>query len=155
MLIGVSIALVVESIAVHALIGQRWPVANGVLIVLNIATLWYLGRHYRAVGATPVTVSDDELWIRHGASISARIPWPQVVDISPPDWKAQPPDTTQQYLKLSGGDDPNVLVKVEPPVDTTLVMGVRRRIALFGLRLDDAAAFAEVTTDRVAGRLRP
>ncbi len=154
MLVGLSIALVVESVAVHALIGKRWPIADLVLIVTNVWTLWYLRRHYRAVGENPVVVDNEGILIRHGLSISARVPWSQVVAVTRPEWKDQPTDATRHFLKLSGGDDPNILVRVDPPVVTSLMAGLKRQVALFGLRLDDPAGFVSAVDrdSRISGR---
>ena len=148
-------ALAVESVAIHALIYERWPALDGILLAGNALTIWWMVRHYRAVGAAPIVVQPDVLWIRHGTMTSARVPWSTISDVRVAAWRDQPPDGVSRFLKLSGGDDPNVLVSCDPPADAVVMLGFRRQVSLFGLRLDDPRAFVEACVARVPtpGRL--
>ena len=142
-------ALAVESVAVHALIYQRWPALDGMLIAANILTVWWMVRHYRAVGATPIVVQSDVLWIRHGTMVSARLPWQSITQVRVAAWRDQPPEAAARFLKLSGGDDPTVLISCDPPADVVVMLGFRRPVSLFGLRLDDPRAFVEACAARI------
>lgn len=148
---GLGLALVVESVAVHALLGRRWPVVDLVLVVFNIATVWWLVRHQRAVGDRPVEVGEAGILVQHGTMVRVMVPWAQVARVTRPEWKDQPTDVTPGFLKLSGGDDPNVLVQVEPPVAVALALGLTRQVRVLGLRLDDAPGFVSAV-ERVGPR---
>jgi hypothetical protein len=140
--VGLSIAVAVESVAVHALIYPRAPLLNLALFVANALTIWWLVRQYRSIGDTPILVSADSVLIRHG-SVSADVPRSTIREVALLDWKTVPADTSKGFLKLSGGDDPNVLVSCEPPARVALALGIIRSVSRFGLRLDEPAAFVD------------
>ena len=148
MLIGLSMAMVVESVAVHALVAKRWPLADVVLIVVNVLTLVWLVRHWRAVGDRPLVVRESGLGIAHGTLVAVEVPWSQVRSVTRAAWRDLPTDARQGFLKLSGGDDPSVLVACEPPVPVKM-MGVPKQVSLFGLRPDDASGFVAAAAAHV------
>ena len=49
LVIGISIAIFVESLAVHMLIVQRFPWLALILWLTNVYTIWWLVRDYRMV----------------------------------------------------------------------------------------------------------
>ncbi len=149
MLVGLSMAMVVESVAVHALIAKRWPLADVVLIVVNLLTLGWLVRHWKAVGDRPLVVRDTGLAIAHGTLVAVEVPWAQVRSVKRAEWRDLPTDARAGFLKLSGGDDPSVLVTCEPAVPVKM-MGVAKQVSLFGLRPDDATGFVAAATAYVS-----
>jgi hypothetical protein len=146
LVIGLSIALAVESVAVHALLYERFPLIDIVLLIGNALTIWWLVRQYRRIGDTPILVSDNAVLIRYG-SIRANVPHRRIRDVTQLDWKHVPPDATTGFLKLSVGDDPNVLLTCDPPVKIALTLGISRTVSRFGLRIDEPAAFVKAVRE--------
>jgi hypothetical protein len=143
LLVGISIALVVESVAVHALVYRRWPFVSLALALLNVASIWWLAAEYRAVGEVATTVADDAIRVRYGRRIRADIPLDALREVRIATWKDVPTTSVRGYLKLSGGDDPNVLLMLDPPVRVALLPGIAREVRQLVLRMDQPDRFVE------------
>lgn len=137
--------IVVESAAVHALIYKRWPLASVVLLVLNVWTQWWLWREFSAGGH--VTVRPDSIEVRSGRSIRIVAPRSSVRSVRRPEWRELAAAGTKGYLRIAGGDDPNVLVEFEPGVEARLAFGVKRPVALIGVHLGEAGAIVALFGD--------
>lgn len=139
LMLGIILMIVAESVAVHALVYSRWPMASVALLVLNIATIWWIYREGTAGSCT--TVRETVIEVRHGRSIRLDVPLANVREARVPAWQDIPGTGTSGYLALSGGDDPNALLSLDPPASARLSMGIRRRVSTLGLRLESPAAF--------------
>ncbi len=135
-LVGV---IVVESLAVHALLYPRHPVISLLFLVSNVATVWYLVRELGT--SAPVIVTRDDLDVRSGRSIRLRIPVASVKSVRLPEWRDLPAAGSKGYLKIAGSDDPNVLLILDPPADAALPLGMRRSVSTLGLHLTAPAGF--------------
>lgn len=142
LMFGIILMILAESVAVHALVYSRWPMASVALLVLNIYTVWWIWREGNAASHT--TLVADRLEVRHGRSTRADIPLGSVHDVRVPTWQEVPEAGTAGYHALSGGDDPNVLLTLDPPAALQLVMGIRRPVRVLGLRLESPAEFVSV-----------
>lgn len=147
LMLGIILAILAESVAVHALVYARWPIASVALLVLNIATIRWIYREGTAGSCT--TVAPDAIEVRHGRSTRADIPYASLQDVRVPTWQDVPQAGTAGYLALSGGDDPNVLLHFEPPVKVQLAMGLRRSVSTLGLRLEAPHEFVAAVQGRV------
>jgi hypothetical protein len=147
--VGVSIVLVVESLALHALLLKRWPLLSLVLAVLNAWTIWWLARDYRAVATEPTLVRKSDLYLRLGRRIRGVVPLTDVREVIRPTWQQIPSVATGDYIKMSGADDPNVLVKVANRVTFEGAFGIRRQGMVIGLRLDDPDGFTKLVNERL------
>ena len=148
LLFGIILMIVAESVGMHALLYGRWPYASLALLVLNAATIWWIALELRAE-RTAVMRGDDVL-VRFGRSVSAEIPLAAVRDARVPTWREIPAEGASGYLRLAGGDDPNVLLWLEPPVAIRLAFGIRKHVGVLGLRLDDPQRFVEALRRRTA-----
>lgn len=141
LMLGIILMIVAESVAVHALVYSRWPMASVALLVLNIATIWWIYREGTAGSCT--TVREAVIEVRHGRSMRLDVPLASVRDARVPAWQDIPVTGTSGYLALSSGDDPNVLLTLDPPASARLAMGIRRRVSTLGLRLESPTVFVE------------
>jgi hypothetical protein len=139
LLFGIILMIVAESVGMHALLYDRWPYASLALLLLNAATIWWIVAELRAERFA--ALREDDVLVRFGRSISAELPLASVREASVPSWREVPGDTTPGYLRLAGGEDPNVLLRLDPPVAARLAFGIRKRVSLLGLRLDDPQGF--------------
>lgn len=141
LVIGLGAMLLLESAAVHALLmGRPWWV-HALLLTANASTIWFLWAHDRAVGDRPVSVTEAGIDIPHGLLVRVSAPWSHVAGATRPTWKDLPSDVARGVLKISGFDDPNVLLQFGEPVAAKLGLGVSRAVTTIGLRLDDPDAF--------------
>lgn len=78
LVVGLSLMLLVESVAIHAfLLGKPWWI-HALLLAANASTIWFLVAHDRAIGTRPVLVDDAGIEVRHGMLIAATVPWAKV-----------------------------------------------------------------------------
>lgn len=152
LMLGLILAILAESVAVHALVYARWPIASVALLVLNLATIWWLYREGTAGSCT--TVGDEAIEVRHGRSTRADIPYASLQGVRVPSWQDVPLAGTAGYLTLSGGDDPNVLLRCQPSAKVHLAMGLRRSVSTLGLRLEAPHDFVAAVRGR-AGVAHP
>lgn len=146
LMVGIMLVLAVESAAVHALLSARWPRASFVLLVVNVAAIWWIYRE--ATAGSRTTVAPDAIEVRHGRSTRADIPYASLRVVRVPSWQDVPQAGTAGYLALSGGDDPNVLLRCEPPATVHLAMGLRRSVSTLGLRLEAPHDFVAAVQGR-------
>jgi hypothetical protein len=149
LVVGLSLMLLVESVAIHAfLLGKPWYI-HALLLAANASTIWFLVAHDRAIGTRPVLVDDAGIEVRHGMLISATVPWAKVGAVTTPSWKELPAEVARGYVKASGFDDPNVLVTLREPVRVRLAPGVGVQARVIGLRLDDPKGFLQSASARL------
>jgi hypothetical protein len=141
LVLGITIAVCAESVGAHALIYRRSPLASLVVLVLNIATIWWLVREARAPSG--VAIEGEQLVVRHGRSVTMHIPLAQVQAVRAASWQSVPQQGTAGYLPLVGGDDPNVLLELQPPFSARLTFGIRKTVSLLGLRLEEPGQFID------------
>lgn len=141
LVIGLSAVLVLEGGVIHVMLRSAPWWVHLLLAASNLWVLVFLLRHDRAIGARPILVADGTLTIQHGLLVSATIPLAAVSQVAAVGWRDLPGEVSQGYLKVSGFDDPNVLVTLRDAVRVRLGFGMHRTARVIGLRLDDPASF--------------
>lgn len=71
-------------------------------------------------------------------------------DVRVPTWQEVPEEGTAGFMRLAVGDDPNVLLRLEPPVSVRLAFGLRKNAGLIGLRLDEPQRFVAAVKARLS-----
>ena len=137
--VGFGLAILVESIALHLMLYRRWPIGSLVLLALNVWTIWWLVRDYRALQRLPLVVRDGDVLVRMGRRFSGSVPFASIEDVFRPTWQQVPEVGAAGYLRL--GSDPNVMLRLGGPVTFTGPFGIRKQATLIGLQLDEADEF--------------
>jgi hypothetical protein len=150
LVIGVSIAIVVESLAVHVLIVQRYPWLALILWLTNIYTIWWLVRDYRMVESRPTLLRQDDAIVGIGKRLRGAVPYAIMESVLQPSWQERPGPTTPEYVKLSGTGDPNVLIRLREPYTFIGPMGIRKSGRLIGLEIDDPGGFVRAVNAKIA-----
>lgn len=150
LLAGISLAIVVETVAVHLMLRARHPAAAWILTTLSVVSLLWIVLDHRAVGRNPLALGDGELLLRYGRRFSARVPVAQIAEVSEPSWRDTPPAGTPGYVRLSGFADPNVMLRFRAPVRLSGPAGITRAAERVGLRLEAPAAFVQAVRTEVA-----
>lgn len=151
-IVAMTLVLAVESVALHALLLKRWPAVSIVLVALNVWTVWWFVQDYRAVAAEPTLVRESDLLLRLGRRMQGRVGYDVVDSVVRPTWQQIPATGSPGYVKLSGTDDPNVLLRLSQPVPFQGPFGIHKRGHTVGLRLDDPDGFVKVVSERVSAR---
>ena len=136
---GLSMAIVVETIALHALLMRRHPIAAWLLTASSLYVIWWLISDYRAMGSGTLRVGATlDLDIGRRASVS--FPSAQVASVTRPTWRERP-KRAPDYLNATKPAEPNVLIVTTEPVRARLTGGVHRSVTRIGLHVDEPEAF--------------
>lgn len=152
LVIGASIVIVVESLAVHMLIVRRYPWLAVLLWLTNAFTIWWLVSDYRIVESRPTVLRRDHAVVGIGKRLRGAIPYTMMEAVLQPTWQERPGPTTPEYVRLSGMGDPNVLLRLREPFSFIGPMGVRKSGRLIGLKLDDPDGFVRAVRQRVTSQ---
>ena len=141
---AITIALIVESLAVHFAVAVRHPLVAWALTLTSVTAILWLVRDYRALGAGRVRLESDRVRLAIGRRYDVALPRIVIARVVKPTFRDLPaPGTTQgrDYVNLTKPAAPNVLVTLTQPVEVRLPGGLRRNVQRIGLRLDDPTSF--------------
>ena len=141
--VGISIAIAVETLALHALLWQRYPYLAWTLTALSILGILWFARDYVAMGQGAVYIDESELHLIIGRRVNVRVPRARIAQVVTPTFRDLPTPGTNQgvdFLNPTKPATPNVLLMLREPM-TLRVPGRQRTIRRIALHLDDPAAF--------------
>lgn len=142
---GLVLALLAETLAVHALVRTVSHAAAWALTASSLyAILWIIG-DARALAQRRTTITAETLHLRFGLRWSANIPLHQIAAVE--RWRGTTPKGAR-VLALIG--PPNLLVRLNRPAELIGMYGLRRRATDLYLRLDDPDAFLRAVPSPVA-----
>jgi hypothetical protein len=139
--IGLAMAILVETVALHVLVSQWSGIVAWILTGLSIyALVWLLG-DYRAFGARPTQITSTHLHLRAGMRWEADIPLDQIVSAESlvPD-HGQPPREALVAVVLGG---PNVRLKLKSPVEVIGMYGLRKTVTEIWLQADESTRLCQ------------
>lgn len=139
---GLALAIVVETIALHALLQARHPVWAWLLTVLSALTLIYLAVEYRAWGTARLHVTPSAIHLRVPGRATATVARSNVRNAIQTTWRDVPARDTPKYLNLMAPAEPNVLLELHAEVSVRLRGGILHRpMTRLGLHIDEPAQF--------------
>jgi hypothetical protein len=144
LLLGLGLALLVETVALHLWLVERHPAIAWTLTLASIATLLWLAADYRAAGRGAVRLSDDAVDLRVGYRFAARIARSDVASVARAGWRDVPAPGTSMaegYINLMKPSTPNLLLTLVAPTQLRLPGGIRRPVQRIGLHLDEPQCF--------------
>ena len=136
-LVGIGMALIVETVAVHFLVRLHSPALAWVLTLLSLYTLLWLVGDYRALVARPIRVTASHLRFRYGLRWEADVPRDAVKDVEllPPPMGPTPKEKGRLVVALPGGA--NLKLQFERPMDFLGLYGWRKGVAELRVRVDE------------------
>ncbi|MFN8582095.1 MAG: hypothetical protein U0163_14120 [Gemmatimonadaceae bacterium] len=152
LVVGISAVLIIESAALHLLILRRWPWVSLVLALANLWTIWWFVQDYRAVADLPILAGESDVVVRLGKRLTGTVPYAAINAANRPTWQQIPESGRAGYIKLSGWDDPNVLLELSAPAGFRGPFGIEKRGSLVGLRLDEPDEFVRLVRERMSER---
>jgi hypothetical protein len=140
LVIGLSIAMAVETVAIHLFVRPRAPILAWVLVALSVYTIVWLVRDYRAIGARPVVLTQDALEFRLGHRWAATIPRALIDRSEAATWRNAPAQDPE-HLNAARPGDPNVIIHLREPIEVKGLYGMRKRITSLAMRLENSSTF--------------
>jgi hypothetical protein len=141
---GFGFVLAIEGAVLHLWVAQRSATWAWVVTALNIATVIWLWREYRATRQARATVSDTDVEIDAGSRLRVRIPLNTIASVEAATWRSVP-DMASDFANIAKPLEPNIVIVLREPVSATIALGVKKRISRIGLCVDDADAFRALT----------
>ena len=149
--IGISLALLIETVALHALLIGPHPWLAWIMTASTLSVIAWLAGHYRAMGRGSVQVSADAVDIRVGKRPPIVVQRAHIASVMRPTFRDLPQagsNAGADYLNLMKPAPPNVLLTLQSP--TTISVGPFRRAAKrIALHLDDPEGFIGLVRPRV------
>ncbi len=136
-LVGIGMALIMETVAVHFLVRLHSPALAWVLTLLSLYTLLWLIGDYRALVARPIRVTASHLRFRYGLRWEGDVPLDAVkeVELLPPPMGPTPKEKGRLVVSLPGGA--NLKLLFERPMDFLGLYGRRKAITELRMRVDE------------------
>ena len=146
LLIGICIAILVETAALHLFLYSRSRIAAWVFTSLSVWAILWLVRSYQALGTGVISVDDEKVDLTIGRRYSMRVPRAIIADVSQPSFRDLPTPGTNEgrdFLNLLKPATPNVLIRLREPLRVRLAGGLHRTVIRLGLHLDNPSAFID------------
>lgn len=145
LLIGLSIAVVVETIGVHFLVARWSHLAAWILTGLSVyAIVWLLG-DFQAMRCRPMRVTASHFLLRVGVRWEANIPLEKIAHVEKSRSIENKRDKATLIAQLCGAT--NVRVEFTEPIEVIGPYGFRKRISRAHLQIDDAESFVQSVRD--------
>jgi hypothetical protein len=139
LVVGFGAVLAIEGAVLHLWIASRSEVWAWAITALNVATLVWLWREYRAGTRSRLTVGKQHVEIAIGNRIHVRFARSNIASAEPATWRSVPDLPPPEYLNTAKPLEPNVTLVLEEAVETRLSFGLRRRYARIDIRVEDPA----------------
>ena len=144
---GILVAMLIEVIALHALLWMWNPALAWVMTALGLyGFVWLIG-DWRAVYLRPVSVEKDALVVRIGLRWTVRVPFETIDAVRPMEGQA-PSRKTPGYLEAILLGKPQYLITLNTDIVAQGLYGMRKTINTLGLTVDDTEAFEAALKQR-------
>ncbi|HJQ21857.1 MAG TPA: hypothetical protein VJ867_16050 [Gemmatimonadaceae bacterium] len=137
LVLGLGMAIVVETIALHALFMRSHPVVAWLLTATSAWALWWIVADYRAMARGAIVVGSS-VALHVGRRLRVEFPTSAIASVTQPTWRERPA-RAPDYINATRPAEPNVLITLREPVRARLVGGLHRQVSRIGIRVDDPA----------------
>lgn len=138
-LVGLGMALIAETLAVHFVVTLWSNLAAWVLSGLSVyALIWLLG-DYRAFAARPIRITASQLQLRLGLRWEANIPLSWIVRVEPIVGSHGRAERGVLHAALMGS--PNVRLELDRPITVIAMYGIEKSVQTLCIRVDRAGVF--------------
>lgn len=137
LVVGFGAVLVIEGAVLHLWIASRSEAWAWAITALNVATLVWLWREYRAGTRSRLSVGEQHVEIAIGNRIRVRFARSNIASAEPATWRSVPDLPPPGYLNTAKPLEPNVTLVLGEAVEAWLAFGLRRRYARIDIRVED------------------
>jgi len=139
----------------HLWIASRSETWAWAITALNVATLVWLWREYRAGTRSRLSVGKEHVEVVIGNRIRVRFARSNIASAEPATWRSVPDLPPPEYLNTAKPLEPNVTLVLEEPVEARLALGMRRRYARIDIRVEEpTAVLAALDVPTASGQSR-
>lgn len=141
-LVALLMAIAVETVALHVLVGLWFVPAAWALTILSVYSgIWLLG-DFQAARATPSLVGQEALHLRTGLRWSADVPWSTIRSIHD-----ERPSGDTVDMTLWGA--PDFWLECSDPVPVQGPFGLDRQVQFLGVAVDQPGDLRAVIQERI------
>lgn len=133
----------VEGAVLHLWVASRSQVWAWAITAVNVLTLLWLWREYKAGARSLIRVTERDIEIVTGSRLRCELPRVTLARAEPATWRSVP-DYAPDFVNVAKPLEPNVILTFREPVEARLPMGVRKRLTKIGLRVADAPRLIDV-----------
>jgi len=145
LVVGLGLAVVIETAVVHLLVSRWNEPAAWVLTALSLyAIIWLLG-DFRAMGARPTVVTSDTLRLRIGLRWEADIPLAMIESAEPARHEMGGPKDKSELVAPVAGQT-NIRIRFREAQAITGSYAMRRTVSSVITHVDDAGEFRDRLT---------
>jgi hypothetical protein len=134
---GFGAVLVIEGAVLHLWIASRSELWAWVVTALNVATLLWLWRDYRAGTHSRLSIDEQRVGIAIGNRMRCRFELSNIASAEQATWRSVPDLPPSDYVNTAKPLEPNIMIVLNEPADARLPFGIRKRYARIGIRVDD------------------
>lgn len=139
-LIGILIAVAVETIAIHLLFHASHPLISWIVVWLSILSGVWIAADYRSRGTRALQLESDRLELRIGLRPAFDLSLDNIAEVARANWR-DIPQQDPQYINMTAPAQPNVLLKLQQQVRVPIALGLKRRATQLGLHVDEPDQF--------------
>lgn len=150
---GLGLMLAVEGAVLHLWVASRSRTWAWVITAVNVLTLLWVWREYRAGKHATVRVRERDIEIAAGGRLRGNLPRSALAQAEAATWRSVP-DYAPDFVNAAKPLEPNVILTFREPVEVRLALGVRKRLTKLGLRVSDAPRLIGTLTEVSRGQSR-
>jgi hypothetical protein len=141
--IGLGLVVAIEGAVIHLWIASRSQAWAWAIAALNVVTLVWLWREYKAGKRARAIVGATDVQIDAGSRLRCRFPRSAVASVEAATWRSVP-DMATDFVNTAKPLEPNVVVVLREPISARLALGIAKRITRIGLRVADPNGLLEL-----------
>ncbi|MCA0971608.1 hypothetical protein LCM20_13455 [Halobacillus litoralis] len=133
-------AMVIEIIAVHMMVAQYSHTAAWIVTALDFYALLFIISDYQAIRLCPLVVDEKGLHYQKGIREYGSVPWDNIEGLYKNNELAGKESVELAFHGLEKEPSPYV-IKLNRPVETRKIFGLKKTVEAVFLKLDDPEAF--------------
>jgi hypothetical protein len=134
--VGLGLVVAIEGAVLHLWVASRSQAWAWAITALNIITLAWLWREYKAGTRARLVLSETDVEIDAGSRLRCRFPRSLIASAEAATWRSVP-DFASDFANTANPLDPNVVLVLREPVNARVALGITKRVSRIGLRLSD------------------
>lgn len=147
-------AVVLETVGVHWLLHILHipTIISIILLIINIYGVIFILGDMQALRLNPIYMNDDSLFLSQGLMKRAKIPFDYIEEIITDKEQLEQKikkDTLPFIVIDFEKVHPNVILKLNKPIQASLIMGIEREYIKVALRVDDPNSFIKKIEEKL------
>lgn len=146
-------AMIVESIVVHWLLHGKSFILSLIFLITNIYSIILLLGHIQAVRFNPLQIDKDRMYVSLGLMKRMEIRWEDIEKVID-DREVLERKLSKKAIDFVARDFekvyPDIILKLNAPVQATLLMGIPKKFEVVAIRVDDPQRFKELLREKLS-----